>query len=190
MSPDITPTTGPDAFEVRTARAPETVALHEMWLAAPDRYDWAPAESDDAPLLAELDVLVADRRVWGAFDANRHPGRAGRGRRDRFPALSFRSRCCRGRSPARHRPGTAGTRRGIRHRRAISGSRHRQPRATAPGRRSCAIALRRLAGGTGVGRPCRPTRRRPQCAGQGGARPPALRRSAPSTPLPDCGRLL
>ncbi|MCW2308692.1 GNAT family N-acetyltransferase [Rhodobium gokarnense] len=63
----------PDDIEVRTARAPETVALHEMWLTAPDRYDWAPAESDDAPLLAELDVLVADRRVWGAFDANGSP---------------------------------------------------------------------------------------------------------------------
>ncbi len=56
------------AFAVRAARATETVSLHDLWLAAADRTDWAPAEGADAPLLAELDVLVADRRVWAAFD--------------------------------------------------------------------------------------------------------------------------
>lgn len=61
------------AFAVRAARATETVSLHELWLAAGDRADWAPAEGADAPLLVELDVLVADRRVWAAFDPAGQP---------------------------------------------------------------------------------------------------------------------
>ncbi|PLX38161.1 MAG: hypothetical protein C0606_07980 [Hyphomicrobiales bacterium] len=53
--------------DIRPARAPETTALHDLWLAAPDRRDWTPAEGPGAPLLAELDVLVAEKRVWAAF---------------------------------------------------------------------------------------------------------------------------
>jgi len=62
-----------DGITVRVARPSETVALHELWLVAPDKIEWAPAEGPHAPLLAELDVLVADKRVWAAFDESGAP---------------------------------------------------------------------------------------------------------------------
>lgn len=61
------------SWAIRTARAREIVALHDLWLSAADRADWAPATHDGSPLLAELDVLVADRRVWAAFDDSGAP---------------------------------------------------------------------------------------------------------------------
>ena len=67
---------------VRVARASETVALHELWIAMPDRADWAPAEGAHTPLLTELDVLVADRRVWAAYDGSDPLGVAAAGEID------------------------------------------------------------------------------------------------------------
>ena len=67
---------------VRVARATETVMLHDLWLSTPDRAEWAPAEGPTAPLLAELDLLCVDRRLWMALDGDKAVGFAGAGEID------------------------------------------------------------------------------------------------------------
>lgn len=76
------------ASAIRVARATETVLLHDLWLSAADRAEWAPAEGPSAPLLAELDVLSVDRRLWLALDDDRIVGFAGAGEIDSALFLS------------------------------------------------------------------------------------------------------
>ena len=54
------------AFVVRTVARGEVQDVHDLWLAADDSAAWTPA-SDGAQLMAELDVLCAEDRVWAAF---------------------------------------------------------------------------------------------------------------------------
>ncbi|WP_029058245.1 GNAT family N-acetyltransferase [Stappia stellulata] len=58
------------AFVVRAVERDEVDAVHALWLAAGDRGAWQPA-SNGADLLAELDVLAPEGRVWAAFQRRR-----------------------------------------------------------------------------------------------------------------------
>lgn len=59
------------AFVIRAVERAEVDPVHALWRAAPDRELWHPA-SPGEDLLAELDVLVPEGRVWAAF-RNRQP---------------------------------------------------------------------------------------------------------------------
>ena len=58
------------AFVIRAVEREEVDRVHALWLAAGDRDAWMPA-SDGADLLAELDVLAPEGRVWAAFQSRR-----------------------------------------------------------------------------------------------------------------------
>ena len=90
------------AFVIRAVEREEVDRVHALWLAAGDRDAWMPA-SDGADLLAELDVLAPEGRVWAAFQSRRPVAFAAAGELDGALWLSALGVDCslRGRGVAR-----------------------------------------------------------------------------------------
>jgi len=54
------------AFVIRAVEREEVDRIHDLWWTAEDRAAWLPA-SNGRDLMAELDVLASEGRVWAAF---------------------------------------------------------------------------------------------------------------------------